>query len=346
MGTRNEGQRAVTLEGIDASLDDLMKAADATDLVKGANGISIDQGGHTDERGATSGGYPDSGDTGVLDSMMIGKMEHALIDAGFDAGSIAAFMKAKANAPMEPPEGDGGDEPDDDDAAPPFGKQSGKPADTSGGTGTAGRPKPTGGKGKMGKSLDALRAHQNEQGQTTIADAMDVSPFMADFTVAMGEQLDEMRKSLEDERTGSKDVSRKMAAAIIGIGQLVKGIAASANRLDQRLGLVERTPQPQRGRTTPPQLAKGGYRQPAQLGAGGGENANQLTKAEVLSTLSYMNLEKGSKDARFRDIGGQPTYEIAALYEGGGSLPRHALEAVQQFLATHPAEARAARTYR
>jgi hypothetical protein len=72
----------------------------------------------------------------------------------------------------------------------------------------------------------------------------------------------------------------------------------------------------------------------------------QLTKGQVLSVLSYMNLEKSQTDPRYREIGGQPTFEIAAIYEGGGGLPRHAFEAVHRFLATHPHEAQTALNYR
>lgn len=345
---KNQGQRQaepeVTLDGIDASLRDLVKAADATDLTKALGGVAVENGGHTDERGSTSGGYPETGDVGSLDSMMIGKMQQALIGAGFDAGAIAAFMRGKQGDEEET------EDPDEDEEGtqePPMAGKFGKPASTEGGVKPNPRVKPSGGKGggKMGKSLDSLRAHQNERGERTIADAMDVSPFLADFVTATSAQLDDMRKSIEEGRDTNADVQRKMAAAVYGIGQLVKGIAAHGERLDRRLGLVERAPNQPKGHQQlqgARPLEKG---MPREVGGPSGQ-PEALTKGQVLSVLSYMNLEKGQRDERFRTIGGQPTFEIAAIYEGGGNLPRHALQAVHHFLATHPHEAPVALSYR
>lgn len=79
------------MNGITASLDELVKAADATKIVKG-DGVNVETTGHVDERGKTSGGMASMGDAGSLDNMMIGKMTDALVNAGFDAADIAAFM--------------------------------------------------------------------------------------------------------------------------------------------------------------------------------------------------------------------------------------------------------------
>ena len=346
---QGQGQEPeVALDGIDASLRDLLKAADATDLAKALGGVSVETGGHTDERGSTSGGYPEQGDIGGLDSMMVGKMQQALIDAGFDAGSISAFMRGKQGEDEDEGDDDEGDE-EGGGMPPAMAGKFGKPADSSGGTSTNGRPKPSGGKGKgMAKSEDAFRA------DPAIADAMDVSPFLGALVQKTSEQLDDIRKSLDARADHQDEVTKKMAAAVFGVGQLVKSIAQHAQRLDERLGLVERQPNPQRGHTALPAHGGGGYRQPAARPltkgmpgeAGGHAQPEQLTKSEVLSVLSYMNLEKGQKDERFRSIAGQPTGEIIGIYEGGGGLPRPALEAVYGFLASHPHEAAVARSYR
>lgn len=354
MKNKGQGQEPeVTLDGIDASLRELVKAADATDLTKALGGVSVENGGHTDERGATSGGYAEQGDIGGLDSMMIGKMQSALIDAGFDAGAIAAFMRGKASEDEgDDDDQDGGDDDQDGGGMPPaMSGKFGKPADSSGGTSTNGRPKPTGGKGKgkggMAKSEDAFRA------DPAIADAMDVSPFLGALVQKTSEQLDDIRKSLDARADHQDEVTKKMAAAVYGVGQLVKGIAEHARRLDERLGFVERQPQPQRGHTAlPAGRPPAGYRTPARPltksmpGEAGAPQPEQLTKGEVLSVLSYMNLEKGQRDERYRQIGGQQTSEIIGIYEGGGGLPRTALEAVYGFLESHPHEAAVARSYR
>ena len=53
-----------------------------------------------------------------------------------------------------------------------------------------------------------------------------------------------------------------------------------------------------------------------------------------------MNLEKGIKQ-----INGQPTYELACMYDGGAPIDGRVVEAVSTFLATHPHEAEQARNY-
>ncbi len=324
MGNQAHQEPEVTLDSIDRALGELVKAADATEMVKSLGGIAIDQGGHTDERGSTSGGYPEQGDVGQLDSMMIGKMAQALVDAGFDAGSIAAFMRGKQKGDDEDEEGG------DDDM--PFGKF-GKPADTSGGVGTNGRPKPSGGEGTR-KSMDAYQ--QDEQ----IAKALDVSPFLQAFIQRTAEQFDALNKSLSDRFEHQDEVTKRSAAALFGMGQLVKSIASVTQALDARLKLVERTPMPGKGHTQltgARPLHKGLPRE-----AGGPPAQGEpLSKAEVLSTLSYMNLEKG-----MREIGGQSTSEIIGLYEGGNHLSQSAFNAVVGFLSSHPNEAATARRYR
>lgn len=317
----------VTLESIDSALDTLIKATEATDLAKALGGVAVDQGGHVDERGQTKGGYAETGDVGSLDSMMVGRMEQALIEQGFPAAAIAAFMRGKQEE-EEDEDGKKKEEEREPNEPPPAGKM-GKPADSSGGVGTNPRVKPT-----MGKSLDAFTE------DPAIANAIDVSPYLEALVQRTCEQLDGFAKSADARGEKQDDVNKSMAVAVYGIGQLMKGVAAHATRLDQRLGLVERQPNPPKGATSQPEavaLAKGF----GAHGAEGGPQPGQLTKGMVIATLSYLNLEKGIKQ-----IGGRDTSELIYLYEGGGQLAPQAFNAVQRFLATNPSEAPVALSYR
>lgn len=324
-----------TIEGIDEALNELVRAAD---LSKALGGVAVETGGHTDERGSTSGGYPEQGDVGGLDSMMIGKMTQSLIDAGFGAGDIAAFMRGKQSEDEEEPDGDEGE---GDGEVPELAGKFGKPASTAGGVAPNPRVRPTGGKGKMGKSLDALRDYVNERGEQSIADAMDVSPFMADFATAHAELLDGLAKSMEARSDRTDALLHKITVAAVATGQLVKSQQAVIAALGARLGMLESTPRPQRGLTgTARPLHKG---MPGEAGGPGRGQAPTLTKSQVVSTLSYMGLEKGE---RWGTIGGQRATDIASLYESGGHLPASALDAVHRFLATNPGEAQTALSYR
>jgi hypothetical protein len=325
----------VTLESIDGALAALVKAAGATDLVKAYGGTAVDQYGHVDERGKTSGGLAGKGDMGGLDSMMIGKMETALIDAGIPAEAIAAFM--------------GGKDKDKDEDEELEGKM-GKPADTSGSVATNPRVSASGGtvgkmkddddgegkgKGKgnpFGKSYDAFAA------DPAIADAIDVSPFLEALVQRTSEQLDGLSKSQFSQVGEQQEVNKTTAAAVYGIGQLIKGMAPILDALNNRLSLVERQPTAPRGAQSVPQ-AQAMAKSFAGQGAGQPQQT-QLHKGQVCSVLTFMNLEKGIKT-----IGGRSTSELASLYEGGGQLAPQTFHAVQRFLATNPGEVETALTY-
>lgn len=316
MSAQNNEEGMTTLEGIQASLDTLVKAAEATDMVKAYGNVSIDQYGHTDERGETSGGYADSGDIGGTDDMMIGKMQQALIDQGFSADQISAFMRGKQEE----------DEDDEDPHAAALARKGDGKMSRSGNVIT-----PTDAK----KSMDAFMEDQD------IVEAFDVVPFLEGLVSKAAEQIDSLSKSLAEAQHDQREFNQKMAAAVYGIGQLAKSSTSVLAALDERLGLIEAQPMPQKGYTQmtgarPIQKSFGhhGFEgQPA-----GGE---QLTKSELINTLSYMNLEKG-----IRDIGGQPTHEIVSLFEGGGQLSQRAYHAATGFLQTHPHEADIAKSYR
>lgn len=283
----------VTLESIDSALQDLIKGVETTDLSK-AGGVAVEHSGHVDERGSVGGGLASMGDAGGLDSMMIGKMQNALVDAGFPAEAIAAFMTGKASEEEE--EEEGGEEEEEE------GKMS---ADVA-------------------KSFDAFAA------DPAIADAIDVSPFLESLVARTTEAVDGLHKSMV--QTNGRQT--QMAQAIVAIGALAKSIKEHTDRLDERLGLVERQPNGQRGVT--------GTAQPIRKSFGGApEGQQRLEKSQVVRTLSYMNLEKG-----IREVGGKPTHEIITQIESSNQMTPAGYNAAVRFLNTHPSEVQTALTYR
>lgn len=329
MSEENEhDEGATTLEGIEKSLGELLQAADATEMAKAYGGTAVDSYGHVDERGKTSGGYADAGEMGGLDSMMIGKMQQALVEQGFTADQIAAFMRGKQSDDEDEEEEDEGD----------TGKM-GKPASTGGGVGTNPRVKPSDSSsmntdmgGPYGKSMDMFKSDPD------IAEAVDVSPYLEAMTAKTAEQLDALNKAIHSQSAQQNKMNKAQAVAIYNVGQLAKSIASVCAALDERLGLVESQPNPPKGHTQLTGAQPMNKAMPNE--AGGGENQT-LQKSQVLSTLSYMNLEKG-----IREIGGQPTSQVIGMYEAGGQLPQQALDAAYGFLQAHPHEAETALTYR
>ncbi len=185
---------------------------------------------------------------------------------------------------------------------------------------------------ELQKALDDFKESPN------IADAVDVSPFLEDLVGKIAGQFDSIRKSEHDFQGHQGDMNRHLAVALHQIGTLAKSQQVVINELGSRLGLVERqpaAPQP-RGATSLHAAQAMTKSMPNELGAGGAE----LAKSELLSTLTYMNLVKGIKQ-----VNGQPTYELACMYDGGAPVDGRVIETVKTFLATHPHEADQARTY-
>jgi len=300
----SDEQEELEMDGITASLDELVKAADATEVVKSYGGTNVETSGRYDEDGKGGGGMAEAGDMGGLDDMMIGKMAQSLIDAGFDAGEIQAFMTAKQE------DEDEDDEEEEYERAAPVAAPEGEP---------------------MRKAMDEYRDDSD------IADAIDVSPFLEALTTRTADQLDGIRKSLLDHRGRTQHVQRATAAAIHQIGTLQKGMADILGALDDRLNLMERQPA---GRRSAGSLSGARALQKSMPGEAGG-GGDTLMKSEVIGTLTYMNLEKG-----ISDIGGRGTGQMAMMLEGGGVIDQQTVDAVNGFLAAHPAEADAARNYR
>jgi hypothetical protein len=337
-------ENQVDVSGLEASLSELVKAADATDLVKG-NGVNLDYSGRYDERGKGGGGGADRSDEGGLDNMMIGKMEQtvmsALADAGFSAPQIAAFMSAKDEGEEEEEEDSEEDAEEDADEMSgeagggffqhsrpaPHGKMAGKPSMPPFAKKSAayseGEP--------LTKSIDALRADSD------ISDAIDVSSYLEAMTGRVAEQMDSLAKGIHGGHVEQRKVNRAFAAALWQTGKLVKSQAQVINALGQRLGLVETQPAPARGVQSPTRAQALAKSMPGEAGSGGG----RLGKSEILNTLSYMLLEKGVKE-----INGPSTREVIGLFEGGNVIAPETVGAIESFLRQHPGETQKARSYR
>jgi uncharacterized coiled-coil protein SlyX len=309
----DQNDQSVDLGALERAVADLTKAAGTTSLSKG--GIE-NSGTYTD--GKPSGGGQAT-ETGTIDDMMIGKM----VAAGFDAGTIAsfkAFLSAKA--------GEGVDDEDEDDeemsgaasAAPPvpgIAKKSGKAP--------AGAP--------LAKSaMEQLRE------DPVLADQFDASDYLEHITVRVAEQLDGIRKSVAADAAGQRNFNVALSKAVVEQSKLIKSQQRVIKALGERLGLVERAPvAAPKGATSAPRARAMTKSMPGEAGAPDG---GPLRKSEVLSTLTYMNLEKG-----IRHINGQKTSEIVTLFEGGGVLDERTVEFVKGWLSANPTEAELAKSY-
>lgn len=305
-------EAAVDVDGLDASLDDLLKAADASDVRErlakavrgehpGSTGYNAVYSGRVDEDGKGGGGVASMSDAGTIDDLMIGKM----IDAGVAASTVADFVAFMHGAQEEEEE-----EEEDDDMY-----RSGQPD---------------------GEPLVKSHAEEFKEDED-IARAVDASPFMEALTMQTTKSLDTLNKSLHAQGVRQNDFNGKMARATAKMGQLLKSQAGVITELQNRLGIVEKTPQPQKGRTD---LTGAQPLEKSMGGEASGASGAQLTKAEAVSTLTYLNLVKGMKT-----IHGNKTAELACMLEAGGSIDQGTLDEVQRFLATHPNEAKLAKAY-
>jgi len=109
---------------------------------------------------------------------------------------------------------------------------------------------------------------------------------------------------------------------------------AVVDELGRRLGVVEAQPMPAKGART-----LTGAKALQKSAADGEPGGVSLSKSEVASVLTYMNLRKG-----ITDIDGARTSDIVAGVESVGIDRRH-LQAVQDWLVSHPSEAEAAKRF-
>lgn len=312
MGDQND--QSVDTSALERAVRDLTKAAGQTSLAKG--GI--------ENSGTYSDGKPAGGgqatDTGSIDEMMIGKM----VAAGFDAGTIADFrsyLVAKAGEDME-------DEEDEETEG-----------DEPVGAAQGGVPLPG-----MGKSARAARGEQPLAKSSmdmfredpTIADNVDVSDYLESITLRVAEQLDGVRKSMAADAGAQRKFNSALATSTVEMAKLVKSQQRVISELGTRLGIIERAP------VAAPKAALTGGKARALHKSMAGQATGEapLRKSELLSTLTFMNLEKG-----LRSINGQKTSDLVALYEGGGVLDESTVEYVQGWLSANPTEADLAKKY-
>lgn len=353
-------EQVVTLEGIDSALRELVKAADATEVVEAlrkGDSNPVENSGHHDERGDVGGGRGDLSDSGGLDPMMIGRMAQVGLDAGTIA-DFAGFMKKKLKGKAQ------GEDDEDDEEEEMEGRRRASPspspsASSSGAVGkyaeylaghmeahmhkhgslkgykrpsaasflAPNRPSPS---GSTKKSMEHFR------GDPDIKDAIDVSPYLEAMTARTAERIDAVNKSFKKSFGRQGDVNRGIAAALYQMGGLLKSQSAVIDALSERLGLVEKQPAAApKGATTERAAA---LRKGMPGEAGGGREA--LKKSELLSTLSFMRLEKSIGHVGQQDLG-QAIY----LLDGGGECDPAVVAAAQSFLEKNPELAETARSY-
>jgi len=339
---------ATTLDTMQASLDELLKAADAHGTMRKAmGGVDIDTYGHTDERGKTSGGYAEASDAGkgvdLSDEAIVGKMSEVGLNA-MQASALLGFMKQ--NGMMGRADGESGGNFFDHERPSPTGKMKGK----------AGGPPMPPFKGAADDDMDEDEGDEDEgdedempqvgkrgmrksfsddfSADSDIAETVDVSPFLEAVTARTVDALDSLNKSMRRSERKQGEVNAAMAGAMYQMGTLLKSQSRVIDALSQRLGLVERQPAPARGAVT---LSGAQAMQKSLLGGGAGST---LKKSEMLSTLSYMRIEKGMKEINGRAIG-----DVIYAFEGGGIINPEDASTIERFLTTHPAEAQKAKTF-
>jgi hypothetical protein len=340
-----ENEQTTTLDALDASLNDLLKAASRVTgepLVKG-DGVNIDNSGTHGSDGMQGGGQGSMSDAGSIENLMIGK----LTAAGFNAGQAATIvgmmkdvggdsffqhqrpspsMSGKARGPKMPPfagaaEDDLDDEDDfedededeDEDEEQPVGMR---------------------GKRRMGKSASFDSQFRRDP---DIGEVVDVSPFLETLTSRTTEALDTLDRRMRKSLRRSDEQFVAMAKTVHALGALVKSQQHVINELGKRLGVVERQPV-----AAPKGVTSLSGAQPMQKSmpneAGG---LGSLKKSEIASVLTYMHLEKGVKEIGGRKI----ATDLVPLVESSAEVPSNILGEVQNFLRRHPGEAGLAKSY-
>lgn len=339
-----ENEQTTTLDALDASLNDLLKAASRVTgepLIKG-DGVQIDNSGTFGSDGKQGGGQGSVSDAGKVEDLMIGKLTAAGFNAA-QAASIVGMMKdvgggsffshqrpspsggmsGKAKPPMPPFAGaaddefgdeDEGDEDEgDEDEEPPVGMR---------------------GKRRMGKSLSF---DEQFRADPDIGEVVDVSPFLETLTARTTEALDSISKSLRKSVRRSDEQFVTMAKSMVALGGVVKSQQAVIAELGKRLGVVERQPAAPKGVTSLSGAQPMQKSMPGEAGQGG----TSLRKSEVASVLTYMHLEKGMKEIGGRKI----ATDLVPLVESSAEVPASIVGEVQNFLRRNPGEASLAKSY-
>lgn len=326
-------EASVTEDTLDASLKELVKAAGTVSAIDKLKKGGIVNSGFNNEDGEKGGGQATSSDAGGIETLMIGKLvangftgDSAQSLAGLMMGALTeAGLVGKASC-------ENSDEGNDDDEMAGFAR--GYMAAMA----------------KMGKSLDSQEVIEGKVEHTDndaalyksftedkdISEGVDASPFLSALTVKMTSSLETINKSINSQKNHQTTVNQASAAAIFQIGNLVKSQNGVIEALNKRLGLVEAQPVAPKGVRTEVQAKA------LQKGFGGNDGKKtQLTKSQTVSTLSYMNLEKGIKQ-----VAGEATSKASMMIECGGTVSKSVYAEVEKFLAANPDEAKAATEYR
>lgn len=312
----SDQEQTVPVDGLMASLEDLVKAADAVEtrdlLLKAESAGKIQTG--------TGDSLAGPGDAGSIEEMMIAKMSELGITGDVGAlSNLAAFASGMFQAQRPSATGkrrrgkadgdfEGGEEEPDGD---------------EGDEGNFGRAQPA----FLQKSFT-----EQFRSDPAINEAIDVSPFLEAIASRNADGLDSLAKSLHREATKNDKFQKAVAVAMFQVGSLVKSIREENAQLRARLGIVENTPNPPRGIT--------GTAKPLVKALPGGGDASKLSKREVVNTLSYMNIVKGMKN-----IGTQKTCDVLVKAEAGSVISPEAMEAVTKFLRENPNDAAMAKAY-
>lgn len=340
-------EQTTSVEALNASLTDLLKAADATSIVDGLR-KSVSTSGSISEEGGRGDDFADSGDAGSIEDLMIGKMVAAGMGAEA-ARDIAASMRGHmGSAPTQATSGGKGFPMVQHDRVSPkgkaFGQDEGGEEEEEEGEEEEPEEQPQGKmRGKRGKvppqfaepGMQKSFAEQFAE-DDDITKAVDVSPFIEAITARTADGLDAIAKSVRIGRRDQTRMNKAMAVALYQTGALLKSQSHVIAELGRRLNIVEAQPQPTRGFVGEPAAKRALVK--ALPGAGGGEQ--KLTKRNIVSALSYMNLEKGIKE-----IGGTRTTDLIVKAEAGDITGKSVLDAVNTFLRVHPMERDAAINY-
>lgn len=311
-------------------------------IEKAYGGVKIENSGTVGSEGPKGGGQPGASDIGQTETLMIGK----LVDAGailptaqligfmgddpsvYGAGRMAGFMTGyehgKAGKDMDMGDGKGDDYMD--------GYKKGFLAG-HGGDGTF-KSESASNETDLFKS-GSLYNELRENPET--AEALDASAFVESMARGVSDALDQMHKSLREDNANQTRVNHAMIKSQTQLAKaVVEVIAPVVEELGKRLDIIERTPNPQRGATS----VSGAKALAKSIPGEAGDGEQKLSKSEVVSTLSYLNLVKGQ-----REIAGQPTSSLVARIESADLIDESTLNHVRQFLAQNPGEADQAKAY-
>lgn len=319
MAEAAQDQDTVTPDALDTALESLTKALEGTQaadaLVKGGQVYS----GVSDERGKVSEGS--SPDAGKIDSLMIGKMIGRLVNTGVLAAgpNMAGFANGQFGNDDE--DGDGDNDEDDEEM---------RGAMTAFRTQMKGLADAGFFKSEKVSESNLRKSFIDEVGDDPeVREAIDASPFMQQLVDATASAIGKLEKSHASKATQQDTLIKATARAVVEVGTMFKS-------LNERLGIVEQTPNAPKGATS---LSGARALQKSLAGVGAGQST--LKKAHMLNVMSYMNLVKGIKS-----IGGRPSVETISKLDSANEISPEAVEEVGAFLTSNEGEALKAINYR